>query len=214
MVEKSEELKIVEHLHRIMNNLGEYWHSIQLLLSHVSKPLLVDDRGLAMVLQQLTEKITNITIDMEQLDISKTLAEIKYIGNRLNKIEKDISAIKDEGIKKNIHLALTCDGYEMRKKINPFDKMLEDEKKVDPAENIKLLLGTLTAREASVISHRLGLLGESKKTWENVGKEINLGKERARVIYNKALRILRHSSRRHLVESITHIALRKEIIGD
>src|SRR5260370_19821384 len=98
MVEKSEELKIVEHLHRIMNNLGEYWHSIQLLLSHVSKPLLVDDRGLAMVLQQLTEKITNITIDMEQLDISKTLAEIKYIGNRLNKIEKDISAIKDEGI--------------------------------------------------------------------------------------------------------------------
>lgn len=45
--------KEYQHVERIIENLNQHWHSIQLLLSHVSQPLLVDDRGLKQVLNDL-----------------------------------------------------------------------------------------------------------------------------------------------------------------
>ncbi len=214
MIEKSEEMRMIEHLQRIMNNLGQYWHSIELLLGHVSKPLVVDDRGLANVLSQFRETLKETTLSIGNLDITKVLGEIKYIGNRLNTIETTIVELKEEGVKKRIHLDLTCDGYEMRKKVNPYDKMLEDQQILDPDGAVRKLLDTLAPREASVITHRLGLFGEEKKTWDKVGEVIGVTRERARQIYAKSLRKLRHPKIRNLVEDITHAKLRKEIIGD
>ena len=63
-------------------------------------------------------------------------------------------------------------------------------------ENIHSALRTLTPREQKVISMRMGL-GEYKKeyTFDEVGEEFGISRERVRQIEAKALRKLRHPSR-------------------
>lgn len=213
MIEKSEEMRMIEHLKHIMDNLGQYWNSIQLLLGHVSKPLIVDDRGLANVLAQITTKMREITSDIANLDLTHVLGEIKYIGNRLHNIENAIAHIQEEGFKKKIHIDFSCDGYEMVRKKNIYHEKMDEELNIDPNESIKLLLDTLTTKEANVIVHRLGLFGEKNKTWDKVGEVFNVSRERVRQMYNKAIRKLRHPERADLLKNITHLELRKEITG-
>ena len=57
------------------------------------------------------------------------------------------------------------------------------------------VLGTLTPREAKVLSMRFGLEGGHPHTLEEVGKYFNVTRERIRQIEAKALRKLRHPSR-------------------
>ncbi len=63
-------------------------------------------------------------------------------------------------------------------------------------ESIEEVLGSLDEREAKVLALRFGLLGETPKTLEEVGKIFNVTRERIRQIEAKALRKLRHPSRR------------------
>jgi len=63
-------------------------------------------------------------------------------------------------------------------------------------ESIEEVLGSLDERETKVLSLRFGLMGETPKTLEEVGKIFNVTRERIRQIEAKALRKLRHPSRR------------------
>ncbi len=63
-------------------------------------------------------------------------------------------------------------------------------------ESIEEVLDSLDEREAKVLSLRFGLLGETPKTLEEVGRIFNVTRERIRQIEAKALRKLRHPSRR------------------
>src|SRR3989339_663797 len=63
-------------------------------------------------------------------------------------------------------------------------------------ESIEEVLSSLDEREAKVLSLRFGLVGETPKTLEEVGKIFNVTRERIRQIEAKALRKLRHPSRR------------------
>jgi RNA polymerase primary sigma factor len=66
-------------------------------------------------------------------------------------------------------------------------------------EKIQQLLGTLTPREARILSLRFGLHNGKCWTLEEVGKKFGLTRERIRQIEGRALRRLRHPSRsRHL----------------
>lgn len=68
-------------------------------------------------------------------------------------------------------------------------------------EKIKSVLGTLTEREAKVLTYRFGLNSGCPHTLEEVGKIFNVTRERIRQIEAKALRKLRHPSRsKHLRE--------------
>lgn len=58
------------------------------------------------------------------------------------------------------------------------------------------VLGTLTDREAKVLKLRFGLEGKKPMTLEEVGKEFGVTRERIRQIEAKALRKLKHPSRR------------------
>jgi len=62
-------------------------------------------------------------------------------------------------------------------------------------ESIEEVLDSLDEREAKVLSLRFGLMGETPKTLEEVGKIFNVTRERLRQIEAKALRKLRHPSR-------------------
>jgi len=63
-------------------------------------------------------------------------------------------------------------------------------------ESIESVLDSLDEREAKVLSYRFGLLGETPKTLEEVGRIFSVTRERIRQIEAKALRKLRHPSRR------------------
>jgi RNA polymerase primary sigma factor len=63
-------------------------------------------------------------------------------------------------------------------------------------ESIEEVLSSLDERETKVLSLRFGLMGETPKTLEEVGKIFNVTRERIRQIEAKALRKLRHPSRR------------------
>lgn len=204
------EQRKLQHLERIINSLGQYWHSIELLLGFVSKPLLIDDRGLAAATSRMSTKLNEIVDSIEHLDLTVTFGEIKYIGMRLKQIEADIKEIKEEGVKKNIHLDLTCDGYEMVKK-KP--KGICQKQEYDPDDSLNELLNTLTEREKQCVIYRLGLFGEKKATYDKIGEVFKVTGNRAREIYKKSLRKLRHPCRSGLVDKIIHVELRKEIFG-
>ncbi len=63
-------------------------------------------------------------------------------------------------------------------------------------ENIEEVLATLSDREARVLKMRFGLDGHRPMTLEEVGREFGVTRERIRQIEAKALRKLKHPSRR------------------
>ncbi|KKS32734.1 MAG: RNA polymerase sigma factor [Candidatus Amesbacteria bacterium GW2011_GWA2_42_12] len=63
-------------------------------------------------------------------------------------------------------------------------------------ENIEEVLSTLTDRESKVLKMRFGLDGKRPMTLEEVGREFGVTRERIRQIEAKALRKLKHPSRR------------------
>ncbi len=83
------------------------------------------------------------------------------------------------------------------------DKMLTPEQSAEQShlrENIEQMLGILTEREREVISARFGLVNGQPKTLEEIGCDLHVTRERIRQIESKALRKLRVSRMRHLVE--------------
>ncbi|MBI3954450.1 RNA polymerase sigma factor RpoD [Candidatus Collierbacteria bacterium] len=67
-------------------------------------------------------------------------------------------------------------------------------------ENLEEVLKTLTDRESKVLKMRFGLHGGKALTLEEVGREFGVTRERIRQIESKALRKLRHSSRRRKLQ--------------
>ena len=67
-------------------------------------------------------------------------------------------------------------------------------------EDLMRVLNTLNPRERSVVELRFGLRDGFSRTLEEVGKMFNVTRERIRQIESKALRKLRHYSRRNLLE--------------
>lgn len=63
-------------------------------------------------------------------------------------------------------------------------------------ENVQEVINSLSDREAKVLKMRFGLNGQKPMTLEEVGREFGVTRERIRQIESKALRKLRHPSRR------------------
>ncbi len=67
-------------------------------------------------------------------------------------------------------------------------------------ENIDEVLQTLSPREAAVLKMRFGLSGNKSMTLEEVGREFGVTRERIRQIESKALRKLKHPSKRKMLQ--------------
>lgn len=63
------------------------------------------------------------------------------------------------------------------------------------AQEINRAVASLSPREARIISLYFGLHGEGPYTLEQIGKEMNLTRERIRQLKERAIRRLRHASR-------------------
>lgn len=180
------------------------------LVDLLSKPLKVDTRQLESSSAQIRESSNSFKEDIKDLDIKRTFDEIKYIGKRLNDIEVTLSKIKEEGVSKNVQLDFTVDGYQMVKK--PLDYR-KDDLIEDPNKNLVELLDTLSEREKKVLIYRIGLFGEEKKTLKQVGEIFGITGEPVRQCYNKAIRKLRHPSKKKMLDKVSNPKLKKEIFG-
>lgn len=105
MIEEKKEYtikQVIEHVERIINNLNQHWHSIELLLGHVSNPLEVNDVNLRYAIQEINEKIKINLQFVKDINLAQYFGEIKYIGKRLSNIEKILGNLVDEGMNVNI----------------------------------------------------------------------------------------------------------------
>lgn len=196
---------------------------IQYLIKALKGPIPIDDHKLKHLLKSFESEMRDFDKNIEKMNKTlneHSIGEIKYIGNRLNEIEKTLHKIMKKMIEdqevKRVRIDFTCDGYDLVKKPIGYDPTEPTE---DPFQDIKNLLDSLPERFAKVIVHRLGLLGESAKTYEQVAKVFGLkSRENIRAAYAKAIRLCRHPSRRPLVDKLPDRlpegALKKEILGD
>lgn len=139
------------------------------------------------------------------------LGTLSFMAKKINEMDQTIKSISEKGIKKNLHLAFTVDGYEMvKKKPKPIQEIVEDL----PDDSVKKFLDSIKdKRYQSVLIHRYGLFGEPVKTLDKTGELLGVSRERVRQMQAKALRMGRHQTRKDLVESLTHYDLKQDILG-
>ena len=68
-------------------------------------------------------------------------------------------------------------------------------------KEIERALNTLTPREANIIRLYYGLSGKHAHTLEEIGEKFNLTRERVRQIKEKAIRRLKHTTRRRILKT-------------
>lgn len=83
------------------------------------------------------------------------------------------------------------DVLENDSEVTPDSELMNDSLR----REVQRAIGTLTQREADVITLYFGLNGEHAMTLEEIGEKFNLTRERVRQIKEKAIRRLRHNSR-------------------
>lgn len=136
------------------------------------------------------------------------IGTMSFMAKRLHEINDSLQAIKEDGVKKKIHLDLTMDGYEMVKKKTP--KVVSD---VSPEEHMDNLLSVLSDRERTVIVYRYGLFDGKSYTYREIAQKLNRSANLMRQNEMKALRKLRNPKNEHLVKKITHMELKKALMG-
>jgi RNA polymerase primary sigma factor len=100
----------------------------------------------------------------------------------------------------SLHIPLGEDGD------SELGDLIEDSEAIQPAEaasstllqeQLHSVLGTLSEREAAVVSMRFGLTGGQPKTLDEIGRAYGVTRERIRQIESKAMSKLRNPSRSH-----------------
>jgi RNA polymerase primary sigma factor len=147
-------------------------------------------------------KITKVTISLfQELGREPTLEEISAKAVLpLEKVRK-IMKVSNEPI--SIETPIGDDDSKLGdfiadpKSPSPFEELVN----ISCKEEIDKVLSTLTPREEKVIRMRLGIGEKTDYTLEEVGDVFGLTRERIRQIEAKALRKLKHPSRRKRLES-------------
>ena len=147
-----------------------------------------------------------IAIEMEFLDDEMSQPE-EDASECEPEIEQDLERRKNRAAKKVRTLqSLSLDPLSLDSPVASDDHsclgdFIEDENRTDPAEiagrhllarQIQDLLGELNERERSVLILRFGLDDGPERTLEDIGRGLNVTRERVRQIQARAIRKLRH----------------------
>ena len=135
------------------------------------------------LMQELGREPTPEEIGAEMLLPADRVREIFKIAQGTTSLEKPVG---DEGD------SMLGDFIQDTSQPSPYDTASRQLLK----ENIDEVLDSLSEREAKVLKMRFGLDGYRPMTLEEVGKEFGVTRERIRQIEAKALRKLKHPSRR------------------
>jgi len=133
--------------------------------------------------QELGREVTNEEL-AEKMELTpQRVQEIFKIAQETTSLEKPVGDEED---------SFLGDFIQDTSQPSPYDSASKQFLK----ENIDEVFQTLSEREAMVLKMRFGLSGHRSMTLEEVGKEFNVTRERIRQIEAKALKRLKHPSRR------------------
>ncbi len=133
----------------------------------------------------------------QKLGRQPTAAEIA------KQLDISVEEVEDTMHIANTHVSLD-DPYSNDKDDNALVDYLTDDGQADPdegtysnalSEDMERALNTLTEREKLILTLYFGIDGEDPMTLEDIGKRLNLTRERIRQIKEKAIQRLRHSTR-------------------
>jgi len=133
--------------------------------------------------QELGREVTNEELAKKMELTPQRVQEIFKIAQETTSLEKPVGNEED---------SFLGDFIQDTSQPSPYDSASKQFLK----ENIEEVFQTLSEREAKVLKMRFGLAGYRSMTLEEVGREFGVTRERIRQIEAKALRRLKHPSRR------------------
>jgi len=133
--------------------------------------------------QELGREVTNEELAKKMELTPQRVQEIFKIAQETTSLEKPVGDEED---------SFLGDFIQDTSQPSPYDSASKQFLK----ENIEEVFQTLSDREAKVLKMRFGLGGYRSMTLEEVGREFGVTRERIRQIEAKALRKLKHPSRR------------------
>ena len=136
------------------------------------------------MMQELGREPTPEEIGVEMEMDAERVREIQKISQNTTSLEAPVGSGDDESV--------LGDFISDDKQLSPYDVTSQQMLR----ENIDEVLSALTDREAKVLRMRFGLAGNKMMTLEEVGRKFGVTRERIRQIEAKALRKLKHPSRR------------------
>ncbi len=165
------------------------------------------------ILQALAEQSRIVRLPLNRVGtlhkIGKTASELEQEFGRApstdeiaEELDMTVSEIHSTLQISNSHLSLDQPFTEGES--NSLKDVLEDEKSPSPDEDvmrislkreIERVLGTLSEREAEVITLYFGINRDKALTLEEIGERFGLTRERVRQIKEKAIKRLKHSTR-------------------
>lgn len=111
---------------------------------------------------------------------------------------------------------LSLDTSYLGEKERPLLEMIDDQAAMERMENeligedlrrhLSRLLKQLQSRDADILVWRYGLDGRGTRTLEEIGKKLNLSKERVRQIEERAIRKLRQADKNGVLKELAGIA--------
>ena len=129
----------------------------------------------------------NVLKKLEEVEQYKL--EIKYIGNRLNSIEKCLCHIKKEGIKHRVSLSVNSDNNEI--------KLINENEEKEEIDHDSILLSLLKPKELKYIKYKLGIDSEAK-TFQQIGKEEGKSGVAVGVTYRKGIFRIINKGKNHV----------------
>lgn len=135
-------------------------------------------------MQELGREPTPEEIGKEMEMDPEKVREILKISQNTTSLEAPVGSGEDESV--------LGDFIADEKQVSPYDATSQQMLR----ENIDEVLSALSDREAKVLRMRFGLAGNKMMTLEEVGRKFGVTRERIRQIEAKALRKLKHPSRR------------------
>ncbi len=136
------------------------------------------------LMQDLGREPTAEEIGKELEIDAERVNQIKKIAQNTTSLESPVGSDDDESV--------LGDFIADDNQVSPYDATSKQMLR----ENVDEVLGALSDRESRVLKMRFGLSGNKMMTLEEVGRQFGVTRERIRQIEAKALRKLKHPSRR------------------
>lgn len=159
------------------------------LVNQLRMPIEINDKKLQEKFDKFNEMISGFTKEFDNVNKDNRFAEIKYIGKRLLKIEQIVDQMKEKGIKQELKLNFTCDGYDLVPRTQSYD---ENEEPVNlEKQKLDIALRGLSVTEKDIVLSKLGLGGKEAMTFKALSEIYNVSPPTASHIFKKAIRFLR-----------------------
>lgn len=183
----------------------------------LSKPIAIDDRATRRYLDDFLKKLDDFTKFSKalqeitnNLDITKVFGEIKFMGKRLDQIEKILMDLSQNGLSQKVQLSISSNGYQMVEKVdyneNPVKFIDENE------EALQEVLGILDHRERDIVCRRLGIKKEKGMKFTEIARRYNISSGRCSELFRRSLHDIRlyckMNDKNHLIKLLPHEGLK------